>query len=90
MLSDFRGRGGRGTEWDRDGRVLVCKGLLCLCFFVVVVFVSLRSLLDALKSEYGVINRNVKLLESFIILFEACSASLCNLQHFFLLSGIFG
>lgn len=33
--------------------------------------------------------RNMKLLESFIIFFEACAASLCNLQHFFLLSGIF-
>ena len=33
--------------------------------------------------------RNMKLLESFIIFFEACAASLYNLQHFFLLSGIF-
>lgn len=41
------------SGWDRVGRALVCKGLLCSCFFV---FVSSRSLLDALKSEHGVIN----------------------------------
>lgn len=33
--------------------------------------------------------RNMTLLESFIIFFEASTASLCNLQHFFLLLGIF-
>lgn len=27
--------------------------------------------------------RNMKLLESFIIFFEVCTAILCNLQHFF-------
>lgn len=32
---------------------MVCKGLLCLCVFI---FVFWRSLSDALKSEYAVIN----------------------------------
>lgn len=31
--------------------------------------------------------RNMKLLESFIILFEVCIAILCNLQQFSLLLG---
>lgn len=33
--------------------------------------------------------RNMKLLESFIILFEVCIAILCNLQQFSLLPGFF-
>lgn len=33
--------------------------------------------------------RNMELLESFIIFFEVCTAIFCNLQHFFLLLGLF-
>lgn len=39
-----------------EGRALVCKGLSWLGFLGSFVFVFLRSLLDALKSEYEVIN----------------------------------
>lgn len=42
-----------GREWDRHARELVCERLLCLWLFC---FCIVRSLLDALKSECGVIN----------------------------------
>lgn len=45
-----------GSEWERQARALVCEDLLCRWGLFCLFFVFLSSLLDASKSEYGVIN----------------------------------
>lgn len=58
--------------------------VFCVCNFCL----FFGDLLDALKSDYGVINEKHEVIRIIYHFSEVCTAVLCNLQDFFLLSGI--